>query len=100
MMLRFFTGFRSKVELCEGVGGVLFMAAVVGELVAHQVVAHEVAAHDEGVPLVQRMVVEGTQGVLHVGVVAQVVVLHGVEVAFVVLVEAVREFEAVPLAEV
>ena len=88
-----------QVELGEGVGGVLLVVAVVGELVAHQVVAHEVASHGKGVLVVHRIVVEGAYGVLHVGIVAQVIVLRRVVVALVVLVEAVRQFQVAPLVE-
>ena len=86
---------RIPVELREGVGRMLRMAAVAGELVGHQVVAQVVAADGEDVFLRKGMVVERAQGVLHVAVIAHVARCGNQVVALVVLVEGIGEFQIV-----
>ena len=63
---------RVPVELREGIGRMLRMAAVVRKLVGHQVVTHVVAADGENMFPGKGMVVERAQGVLYVAVVAYV----------------------------
>ena len=86
---------RVPVELCEGIGRMLRMAAVVRKLVGHQVVTHVVTADGKDVFPGEGMVVERAQGVLHVAVVAHVARRGDQIVALVVLVEGIGEFQII-----
>ena len=88
------------VILGEEIGRILMIGTSSLKLIRQEVVTHIVTANGEDAVLAIGVVIEGANAVLHIGIVADVLIIFPVIVGLVVLVEVIHHLEVVTRGDI